>query len=418
MRQYTIKNFDDVQRVLREFIPNTRKENGYTLHRMEKLMKYIGDPQNTYKVIHVAGTSGKTSTSYFCASLLHYAGKKVGLTVSPHVDQVNERVQIGLIPLPENEYCSEFSVFLSIIRESGIKPSYFEFLVAFAYWVFARQKVDYAVVEVGLGGLLDATNVITRSDKVCVITDIGYDHIDVLGNTLEKIAAQKAGIIHKNNPVFTHLQSRDVIDTLSGAASISNSHLEIIDTYETEFDNNLPLFQIRNFCLAKHAVAYSLKQEGRLLDKTVQSGASKVYIPARMECIEFEGKTLIMDGSHNEQKLNALTDAILKKYKTPTHALVSFGENKHQTVKDSLGQIRRMSDKIILTKFSTSQDEPRKPIGTEELSEYCRELQFEEISIVDEPDKALSQLLKSEAKVCIITGSYYLLNDIRYLLKS
>lgn len=147
-----IKNFNQVQIELEKFIEVTQTgaKQYYDLSRIFPLMNFLDNPQNKLKIIHIAGTSGKTSTSYYVASLLHNAGYNVGLTVSPHVDTINERTQINMIPLPEKEYCSYLNEFLDIVDESDIKVSYFEVLVAFAYWVFAKQKVDYAVIEVGL----------------------------------------------------------------------------------------------------------------------------------------------------------------------------------------------------------------------------------------------------------------------------
>ena len=203
-----LRSFNDIDTVLKDFIPPMRSfRSVYTLDTMRALMLALGNPQNSYKTIHVAGTSGKTSTSYYIAALLGQTGKKIGLSVSPHVDNVNERVQIDLVPLDEHEYCQQFSTFLQIINKLRIKPTYFELLIAFAFWQFAQEKVDYAVIEVGLGGLLDGTNVIERSDKVCVIADIGLDHVAVLGNSLAGIAAQKAGITGAEilrYPVGTH----------------------------------------------------------------------------------------------------------------------------------------------------------------------------------------------------------------------
>ena len=173
---------------LRPFYDYSR--TAYTLDVMKALMEHLGNPQNQLRVLHVAGTSGKTSTAYYCAALLKEAGKKVGLSVSPHVDTVNERLQINGQPMPEAEFCKVLSEFLDVVAESGIKPSYFELLVAMTYWEFARQKVDYAVIEVGLGGLRDGTNVIERADKVCLITDIGLDHTEILGHTLTKITGE------------------------------------------------------------------------------------------------------------------------------------------------------------------------------------------------------------------------------------
>ena len=194
-------------------------------------MDYLGNPQNQLKVIHVAGTSGKTSTSYYAAALLAATGKKVGLTVSPHIAEINERVQINLLPMPEAEFCKELSEFLALIETSQINPSWFEFLIAFDYWEFAKQAADYAVVEVGLGGLLDGTNVIDRADKVCIITDIGLDHVRVLGHSLPEIAAQKAGIIQPRNVVFSYSQAANITDIIKNQAEQMQAELHLIVSF-------------------------------------------------------------------------------------------------------------------------------------------------------------------------------------------
>ncbi|MCA9326649.1 hypothetical protein KC976_03555, partial [Candidatus Saccharibacteria bacterium] len=188
-----LTTFADAQKVLRTYYANAQTK--YTLDNMCALMDHIGSPQEKIRVVHVAGTSGKTSTSYYAAALLRAAGLQVGLSVSPHVDQINERLQINGQPLSEAEFCQVLTEFLNAIKDAPVKPSYFELLTAMAFWEYARRGVDAAVMEVGLGGLLDATNVISRRDKICLITDIGLDHTEILGDTLVEIAQQKAGII-------------------------------------------------------------------------------------------------------------------------------------------------------------------------------------------------------------------------------
>src|SRR5712691_3519862 len=159
-----MRNFAEARVALHAYVSSRPSERTYTLERMMQLMAYLGHPQDTLKIMHVAGTSGKSATAYYAAALLMAAGKRVGLTVSPHAVEVNDRVQINLTPLPEQTFCQELSVFLGLVTKSGITPTYFELLIAFAYWEFVCQRVDYAVVEVGLGCMVDATNVITRRD--------------------------------------------------------------------------------------------------------------------------------------------------------------------------------------------------------------------------------------------------------------
>ena len=161
------------------------------------LCTHLGNPQNQFKSVHVAGTNGKGSTSHAICSVLMEAGYKVGLYTSPHLKSFTERIKVNGVEIPENEvvhFVAENKAFLE-----GLKPSFFEMTVGMAFWYFAKEQVDIAVVEVGMGGRLDSTNVI--SPEVSVITNIGYDHMQFLGDTLEKIAAEKAGIIKPNTPV-------------------------------------------------------------------------------------------------------------------------------------------------------------------------------------------------------------------------
>jgi dihydrofolate synthase/folylpolyglutamate synthase len=168
-----LTNLAEAERALEAYWPSQVSKHQNNLDPVRKLLRAAGNPQNTLRVVHVAGTSGKTSTAYYVAALLKAAGKKVGLAVSPHVDNLNERVQLDLSPLPEAEFCAELGKYLELVKQTGVVLNHFELLYAFAYLQFARLGVDYAVVEVGVGGLLDATNTVDRDDKVCVITDIG-----------------------------------------------------------------------------------------------------------------------------------------------------------------------------------------------------------------------------------------------------
>jgi dihydrofolate synthase/folylpolyglutamate synthase len=188
----------EVEKALERLVMIASKTTGrdITTARTLEIAGLVGNPQDHLRVIHLAGTSGKTSTSYYIAGLLKAGGMKVGLTVSPHVTAITERVQINNIPLSETEFCRYMSEFLPLVTADEERlPSYFEVMMVFALWVFDKSNVDYAVVETGLGGLHDSSNICRRTDKICIITDIGVDHTHVLGDTIEKIATHKAGII-------------------------------------------------------------------------------------------------------------------------------------------------------------------------------------------------------------------------------
>lgn len=215
MRQ--LKDFKDVEDALRVYIPLVKELTGKdtVLDRIKPLMSILGNPENKLKTIHIAGTSGKTSTSYYIAALLGQEGLNIGLTVSPHIDKISERTQVNGKPLEEDVFCQKLSEFLDIVDSSGIKPSYFELLYAFSIWLFSNLELDYAVIETGVGGLFDATNIVTREDKVCVITDIGFDHMKLLGNTLAEITYQKVGIVHSKNVLLMYEQNDEIMTVVN-----------------------------------------------------------------------------------------------------------------------------------------------------------------------------------------------------------
>jgi dihydrofolate synthase/folylpolyglutamate synthase len=415
----SISTFAEARNALTPFM-STAPVARYTLDRMRSLMDYLGNPQDRLHIVHVAGTSGKTSTSYYCAALIRAAGFSVGLTVSPHIDEINERAQVNLKGLPEKKYCKELNLFLDLVDASTIHPSYFELLVAFAYWLFEKQHVNYAVVEVGLGGLLDGTNVISRNDKICVIADIGYDHTEILGNTLEEIATQKAGIIYPHNEVFMHIQLDEIITTIRNLAEAKEAPLTVISDSTPLLRSHplflaLPDFQKRNFSLAYVATA---SITGPLSPEALNQ-ALETVVPARMETVQWNNKTFIMDGSHNEQKLAALVQAVRKKYKAKDIALlVAFGENKFDHLEANLKLLRTISSHITITTFKNNQDQPRKAIDPLKIMSYAKESGFHSITIEANAAKALDLLAHTPESVVVITGSFYLLNSVRSLILS
>ena len=381
-------------------------------------MGSLGNPQDKLKVVHVAGTSGKTSTSYFVASLLQKAGLHVGLTVSPHVDSLNERVQIDLTPLLEVEFCKALSEFLDIIAKGSIKPSYFEFMIAFAYWEFERRHVDYAVVEVGLGGLLDATNVVTRKDKICVITDIGLDHTEILGDTLGKIATQKAGIIQEGNHVFAYIQGAEVDTVLEHVARDKHAELHEISAPKDGADFGLPLFQRRNFYLATQAAIYALRVDKQpVLTKSQLRSAALVHIPARMEIVKREGRTIIIDGAHNAQKLQTLFESIHDSFPDQEIAvLAGFVEGDSQRLRGSLQVLAANTKHVLVTSFYSEKDYPKHSVKPEIVVEYLKSVGDSDCEVETDPRVALTRLFTRPEPLLLITGSFYLLNHIRPIL--
>jgi len=409
-----ITNFDEAHDALRRFY---RKDTTYTLDRMQQLMDFLGNPQDTLKVVHVAGTSGKTSTAYYAAALLKAAGFTVGLTVSPHVDEVNERVQIDLTPLPEKEFCQALSEFIGKVDASGILPSYFELMVAFAYWYFAREKVDYAVIEVGLGGLLDGTNVVVREDKVCIITDIGLDHTEVLGDTLGKIAAQKAGIVQPRNDVFMYRQDGEVMKVVEKTCKKQTATLHIVAQASHSTITTLPLFQQRNFHLAEQAADFTLQRDERTLTAGQREQARAIYIPARMEIVERGGKVIIIDGAHNAQKMHTLFESVSAKYPgQKIAALAGFVESDAFRLEHNIKELTANVEHIITTSFYSEKDYPKYSVNPKAITTWCKDHGYRGVQTRENSTEALQLLLARPEPVLLITGSFYLLNHIRPLL--
>lgn len=396
-----LKTFADAHAVLRTFYANAQTR--YTLDNMRTLMQYLNNPQEKVRVVHVAGTSGKTSTSYYVAALLKGAGLTVGLSVSPHVDQINERLQINGQPLPEAEFCRALTEFLAAIRDAPVQPSYFELLTAMAFWEYARRGMDVAVMEVGLGGLLDATNVISRPDKICLITDIGLDHTEILGDTLTEIAQQKAGIIQPGNQVFVYTQGPEVMAVLRplGVHELGpEDQIKLAD---------LPHFQQRNLGLARAGAEALL---ARKITDTELAQAAATVVPARLEKFIFNGKTVLVDGSHNAQKMAAMLDGLQQLYpgQKPA-ALVAFVAGHNQRWQEAIGVLKDHTCQLLVTEFYSEKDYPKHSVPAQQVVDFAGQGR-----VVKNPADALRQLLERPEELLLVTGSFYLLNHIRPLL--
>jgi dihydrofolate synthase/folylpolyglutamate synthase len=410
-----IKTFADVEAALSRLRPNTMVPVLHGPENTPELMEFLGNPQEKYKVIHVAGTSGKTSTAYYAAALLAKTGKRVGLTISPHADTINERVQINMQPMPEAEFCAAFARFLDIIQPSGIPLNYFQAITAFALWEFAEKGVEYAVVEVGIGGLADSTNVFAREDKICIISDIGYGHVGVLGHTLTEIAANKAGIIQLKNAVFVRAQSEEIMAPIVDRARRKQADLHTVSASAAyEF---LPLFQRRNFAMAHAAVTYTLaRDDAPALTAGQLEQTAHIEIPARMEMHRLHGKTVILDGAHNPQKLRALIESVQDGHKGQPMAILFALTDAKQTFFEKLAaELVPPQAYVIVTSFPP---DASGRYGSADPAQVALALEAKGIAheVVADPAEAFKTLQQRNEPVLLVTGSFYLLNSIRPLV--
>ena len=292
------------------------------LEHTAKLLDEIGNPHQKLRLVHVAGTNGKGSTCSILTKILISHGFKVGLYTSPHLIRFNERIQINGCQIPDEYIATFFNENRAKIKE--IEATFFETTTAMAFSYFKDQAVDYAVIETGLGGRLDSTNVIVP--KVCGITSISLDHTEILGNTIEKIAAEKAGIIKEGVPILTFEQKPSVLEILKKEAGKKNSNFYIttdgeIDIIKSDekgtffkyfnLEFELPLIgnhQVKNCVLA---INISKKLLGGLLDiSKVKNSVKAIKWAGRFE--QIKNKNLYYDVAHNFEGIRAMVKTISK----------------------------------------------------------------------------------------------------------
>ncbi len=416
-----IASLADVEIALAPFNEVTGRTTGQhiTLGRSERLMTHICNPEKLLRVVHIAGTSGKTSTTYYISALLGATGCKVGSTISPYVDSMNERVQINGQPLSEKQFCAYLGEFLDLLQGVPDTPSRFEVLIAFAYWVFAREKVDYAVVETGMGGLDDSTNVAARSDKLCVMTEIGFDHMEALGDTLGKIAYQKAGIIHEGNTVLMYDQNQEIMQVVrywvsqqEDAELLTFEQDRLEKAYGGIFVAGLPEYQKRNWLLGFAAYKWLAKRdELRQLSATELQKTQELQVPARMDVRNIDSKTIVMDGAHNGQKMAAFWQSFAAKY-PGVRPMVVFALKKGKEVADIAPLLKQYASEVIVTTFSKTQD---LPITSMEPSEITSVLQANGVKcrVMSDTQKAYKAFLDKTETVGVITGSFFLISQLR-----
>jgi dihydrofolate synthase/folylpolyglutamate synthase len=410
------KTLSDVEALLASLKPVVFAPRLAAPQRMPELMEFLGNPQEKYKTVHVAGTSGKTSTAYYTAALLVAAGKRVGLNISPHAELVNERVQLNGAPLGEARFCADFGRFWKLLEASGVSVNYFQAITAFAFWEFAELKVEYAVVEVGIGGLADSTNVISRQDKVCVITDIGYGHTGVLGKTLPEIAAHKAGIIQLHNVVFCRGQAEEIMAEVRERAQHKQADLYVVNNVaELSF---LPDFQQRNFAMAEAAASYVAKRDGLAQPSPEALGqAAHADIPARMEVHDLSGgQTLVLDAAHNPQKVQALVKSVQERFPQAAIAvLFAPTKTRGEAYDEMLAALKPVAPYLFFTSYPSSFAGRFESADPEKLQARWQALGGSG-EVIEAPEDAFKTLRQRKEPVLLVTGSFYILNHVRPLL--
>ena len=411
---------------------NTSRRMPNRLDRMDAFLEALGNPYREYPTLHVGGTSGKGSTSTMLAAALQASGRRTGLHTKPHLTSVTERARVNGIPIPEDAFgdlIGEMNAAVERIAYDHGKPTYYETLLALSFLWFARCEVDVAVIEAGVGGTLDGTNVLRP--RVAIITNIGLDHTDILGETLEEIARDKAGIAKEGVPLVSDVRdpgARRAIELV--CADVGAPFVSVADTvtieprpgerYGQAFDVVTPLdryaialpvlggFQQRNAATAIRALE-QLEPDLRPAKAEIETGLARTIIPGRMEYFPSH-PGVVFDIAHNADKAQSLAEALAQTFAGRRFTFViAIGETK-----DAAEVIRPfvpLKGSFIFTTFSVPGRQASRPAR---LASIAGELGAWGRAIADPIEAFAIARRNAEADdVIVVTGSTFVVATLR-----
>ncbi len=400
------------------------------LSRIRRFLKCFGDPQRSFKTVHIAGTNGKGSTTAMIASVLCEAGYKTGLYTSPHLCNIRERVKLNGHDIPDAAINRISKRLSGPAQAAGL--SYFEFITAVAFIYFDEEKADIAVLETGLGGRLDATNVV-QHPLVSVITGIDHDHTKLLGTSLGRIAGEKAGIIKSGVPVICGHMTKAALDVIKAKACSSGSQVfvagkdflsiscltnwnkgfQVVKYTGPKWDREFVVglvgkFQALNAGTAL-AAAEVLNTRGlKISAKAVQAGLLKVSWPARFQIVRRGQQLLIIDGAHNPGAMRKLVETFNGSPWAGCKPHIMYGSVKDKDYTRNISILSKIAGNVVVTALDT----PR----TASAAELCIPWLKKGITATRAASAkdALSKMKSS--KVCLVAGSLFLAGEILNIL--
>lgn len=398
-------------------LPHFHKKSD--LSYIKRVLHQLGDPQDQVKTIHVTGTNGKGSTSYYLSNLLMKAGQKTGLFVSPYIREFNERIQINNKNIPNQDLTALANEVLGAIttlqrQEPDFNLVTFEFEVALAFLYFAEQNCDYAVIEVGIGAKHDKTNVITP--EVSIITTIGLDHEQIIGPTIQDIAREKSGIIKANRPVVVGAIPDEVREIIKNAAQDKNAPLlklnrdfkvESDKKISYEFENKKLIFKSRPLVESYDiviAVTAFYQLNLALDDQAVEEAINATQIPGRYQTIS-NHPAIILDGAHNIQAMTNLLQVVhakARKQNGQVYALITMMKDK------DLEQVFSLFDKddqVLLTTLNYPRVAKKNDFPLDVQKRYNYEEDYR---------RGFTKLKKKLKinDILLVTGSFYLVSAV------
>ena len=408
------------------------------LERIQKLLTRLELPQERYRTIHVTGTNGKGSVSAMLAGILRHSGIHTGFYSSPHLVSYTERIRVDGQAISEQEFAdclSSIKVYIDQMVADGEEcPTQFEVLTALAFFYFAIKHVEYAVIEVGLGGLLDSTNVIVP--EVSIITNVTLEHADRCGGTLEGVAHHKAGIIKDDVPVVTAAQGV-ALDIIRQQAEEKNADIFVAgEDFSAEFiscETNfqrlefssgllgavkepytlhlLGKHQIENAAVAVMAAKLIHNLDDRITNKTIDDALSLVSWPARFERVDMGSQKIIIDGAHNPAGMVALRESLDLYYPAEERVLL-LGILKDKDIDTMLDILLRPNDTVVVTvPHSDRASDPQLLAG--KVAAHVQHVE----AVVDN-DEAMNRALElaNGEKLLVMAGSLYLVGELRKML--
>ena len=367
------------------------------LEQITELANALGNPQNFYRTVHVTGTNGKGSVCAMLAEMLKASGLRVGLFTSPHLESYCERIRINGENIPEDD----FGEIICRVRDCNVSCTHFEALTAAAFLYFKERAVDVAVIEVGLGGLLDSTNIITP--ELAIITNVALDHENILGD-LDGIARNKAGIIKPNVPTVTGATGRP-LEIIRAVAREKNSPLHEINPLQLQ-TQNLKLNLRGDYQQFNAAIAIKAAEVLKLNSAAIDYGLANVHWPGRFEIVETSAGVVVIDGAHNPNGATALRQSLDKNFPHGQRSWV-FGALRDKDFYTMINLLFRPNDFVIVTPPNSER------AATTEM--LCAALCERDIACVAVEDNfaAVERLMNSSADVKIIAGSLYLIGAVR-----
>lgn len=376
-----------------DYIYNLERHNkDFSLDNVKKVLKSIGNPEKKLRAVHVAGTNGKGSVCEMIERGLMEAGFKVGMYTSPHLQEFNERIRINEELIAEEELGRLTDRLKQIQEDTGVELTFFEAATVIAFIYFEEKKVDYAVVEVGMGGRLDATNVL--KPLVSVITNISLDHQNILGETVEKIAHEKAGIIKKETPVVTNA-SGEVLEVIREYCFEKNCHLIIPETIEDVELGMQGSYQIENA-----ATAIAVLKELGVKGTAIYEGLLKAKWPGRFEFVK---DNILLDCAHNPKGMKTMLESVKELEYEKIYLILGIMQKADH--KGIIAEVKKSDAKIIITKPNM-----KNALPIEELKG-----EFENATTSKSLKEAISIAKKkaSDKDLILITGSIFLIGEAR-----